>query len=259
MLSFDEAGQRGGTPLILVHGWCCNRRHMAGLFQHFSKSQHVFAVDLPGHGQTPIQGTPALFDAFAASLSGFLTERSLFEAILVGHSMGGILSVLAAGLQPGRVAGVVNLDGALPLTAPARAGYEELFARINAEGFRTVAPRFLKDMFFLPHERGPFCEQIVADMLSLPEDLSVALMSQFPSLDAGKALTACKVPMLYIGGSYPRFDQATLARLQPRAWIARVAISGHFVQIFALPQVIAMIEKFLESGITPSAAGSDPG
>ena len=35
MLSFDEAGQRGGTPLILIHGWCCNRRHMAGLSSIF--------------------------------------------------------------------------------------------------------------------------------------------------------------------------------------------------------------------------------
>ncbi|MGA7393708.1 MAG: hypothetical protein WCA06_15755 [Terrimicrobiaceae bacterium] len=42
----------------------------------------------------------------------------------------------------------------------------------------------------------------------------------------------------------------SLAQLQPHAWISRVALSGHFVQIFALPQVIAMIEKFLESGIT---------
>jgi len=46
MLSFDEAGQRGERPLIFVHGWCCNRRHMAGLLKHFSRTHHVFAVSL---------------------------------------------------------------------------------------------------------------------------------------------------------------------------------------------------------------------
>jgi pimeloyl-ACP methyl ester carboxylesterase len=56
MLSFDESGQRGGRPLVFVHGWCGNRSQMAGLFRHFSKSQHVFAVDLPGHGETPHTG-----------------------------------------------------------------------------------------------------------------------------------------------------------------------------------------------------------
>ena len=114
---------------------------------------------------------------------------------------------------------------------------------------------FSKTRSFCHTSGGPLCEQIVTDILSLPENLAVALLSQFPILDAAKALTGCRVPMLCIGGSYPRFDQSALAQLQPHAWIARVALSGHFVQIFALPQVIAMIEKFLESGIT---AGSDP-
>ena len=257
MLSFDEVGQGNKRPLILVHGWCCNRGHMAGLFRHFSKSHHAFAVDLPGHGQTPMQGTPALFDAFAVSLCDFLIERTLFNAILVGHSMGGVLGVLAAGHRPERIAGVVNLDGALPLTAPARAAYEELFARISVAGFRSVAARFLRDVFFLPHELEAFGETIVSDMLSLPETLAVALMSQFPALDAEKALNASRVPMLFIGGSHPRFDEATLARLRPDVWIARVAVSGHFVQIFALPQVIAMIEQFLKLGSHASAMDAD--
>jgi pimeloyl-ACP methyl ester carboxylesterase len=223
---------------------------MAGLFRHFSKSQHVFAVDLPGHGETPLRRTPALLDAFTASLSGFLKERGLF----VGHSMGGMLSALAAGRQPERVAGVINQDGALPLRLRLVPAAKGLFARIKAGGFRPVVACFLKEAFFLPHERGPLCEQIVLEMLSLPEDLAVSLMSQFPGLDAGKALTACRLPLLCIGSSFPRFDQSVLAQIQPPAWIARVALSGHFVQMFALPQVIAMTEKFLESGIT---AGSD--
>jgi pimeloyl-ACP methyl ester carboxylesterase len=246
MLSCDEGGQTNGKPLVLVHGWCCNRRHMAGLFEHFSKSHHVFSVDLPGHGQTPIDGTPALLDAFAESLSGFLTTRSLSEVVLVGHSMGGILALLAAGQRPERVAAVVNLDGAVPISASARLRYHQLFAEIELEGFRPVVAHFLNDTFFLPHERGPISQRIIDDMLSLSEDLADGLVRQFPILDAEKALSVCRAPLLFIGGSHPRFDELILRRFQPESWIARVAVSGHFVQIFALPQVVAMIEKFLD-------------
>jgi hypothetical protein len=49
--------------------------------------------------------------------------------------MGGILSVLVAGLQPERVAGVLNLDGALPLSASVRSNYEQLFARSRSRVF----------------------------------------------------------------------------------------------------------------------------
>jgi hypothetical protein len=57
------------------------------------------------------------------------------------------------------------------------------------------------------------------------------------------------VPIFSSGASHPRFDEATLTRLRPDAWIACRRL-WHFVQIFALPQVIAMIEQFLKSGIT---------
>lgn len=255
MLKFDEAGQRGQSPLIFVHGWCCNRRHMAGLMQHFSTTQHVFAVDLPGHGQTALGETSPRFEAFAARLSDFIAEQDLHQAVLVGHSMGGVLSVLAAGQRPELVAGVVNLDGAVPLTTQARVGFRDLFTRINAEGFRAVVPQFLREVFFLPREQGPASERIVADMLSCPEELATALMSQFPTLEAEPALGACRAPILFIGGSHPRFDESTLTKVRPDAWIARVAVTGHFVQIFGLPQVTAMIEKFLTAEInrTPDA------
>jgi hypothetical protein len=74
-------------------------------------------------------------------------------------------------------------------------------------------------------------------------------MRQFPTFDAEPALSACHAPLLFIGGSHPRFDESTLVKARPDAWIDRVAVSGHFVQIFALPQVVAMIEKFLASEI----------
>jgi pimeloyl-ACP methyl ester carboxylesterase len=247
MLAFDEAGLPEKRPLILVHGWCCNRRHMAGLAAHFTATHRVFAVDLPGHGQTPLDDTPALLNSFAATLCSFIAERGLYQAVLVGHSMGGVLCVLAAAQRPELIAGVVNLDGAVPLTAKARAGYRDLFTRINAEGFGAVAPRFLREAFFLPRELGPIGDEIIADMLSCPEEL--ALMRQFPTFDAEPALSAYHAPLLFIGGSHPRFDESTLVKARPDAWIDRVAVSGHFVQIFALPQVVAMIEKFLASEI----------
>ena len=82
-------------------------------------------------------------------------------------------------------------------------------------------------------------------MISHPEGLALALLKEFPALNAEPVLSAFRTPLLFIGGSYPRFDGEALKKVRPEAWVARVAVSGQFMQIFALPQIVAMIEKFL--------------
>ena len=245
MLAFEEAGSSTNRPLIFVHGWCCHRGHMKELMLHFSAKHHVIAVDLLGHGETPLGNVSPSFDSFAASICSFIVERELHRPILIGHSMGGVISVVAAARDPKLLAGVVNLDGAVPITASGRDGYRDLFARINREGFQPVVAQFIRQVFFLPFEHGAITEAIVAGMISHPEGLASALLKEFPALQAEPVLSAFRTPLLFIGGSYPRFDEAALKKARPEAWVARVAVSGHFLQIFARPQIVAMIEKFI--------------
>jgi pimeloyl-ACP methyl ester carboxylesterase len=40
-------------PLVLVHGWCCDRSYFAPQFEYFASQGHaVVAVDLRGHGES---------------------------------------------------------------------------------------------------------------------------------------------------------------------------------------------------------------
>jgi pimeloyl-ACP methyl ester carboxylesterase len=243
-LSFVEAGS-GGHPMVFVHGWSCNRSHMRGLFEHFAVSRRVLSPDLPGHGETPLRDVPVTFAGFSRALAQFCTACDLRNAILVGHSMGGVLAVHAAAMCPDRIAGVVNLDGALPLRPEALAAYAQLFAEVRWDGFRAAVEPFVRKAFFLPEEAGPEADAIVASMVSSAEEVAEQLLGQFPTVDAVAALGACHAPVLYVGSSHPRFDVSAVERLRPDIWIARTAVSGHFVQVFALPQVIAMIEQFL--------------
>jgi pimeloyl-ACP methyl ester carboxylesterase len=227
---------------------------MRGLFEHFGLSRRVLAPDLPGHGETPLGDVPATFAGFSRALAQFCTAQDLRAATLVGHSMGGVLAVHAAAMCPDRIARVVNLDGALPLRPEALAAYAQLFAEVRRVGFRAAVEPFVRKGFFLPGEAGAEADAIVASMVSSAEGVAVQLLGQFPTVDAAAALGACHVPVLYVGSSHPRFDESAVERLRPDIWIARTAVSGHFIQVFALPQVVAMIEQFL--GGAPSAPRS---
>jgi pimeloyl-ACP methyl ester carboxylesterase len=218
---------------------------MRPLADHFASTHRVLSLDLPGHGETPLRDVPLTFAGLASAVAEFCAAHDLEDAILVGHSMGGVVAVHAAGVGPDRIAAVVNLDGALPLRPEALKAYGELFADAREKGFRAAVEPFVRKAYFLPDESGAHVEAMIAGMLSAPSDVAEPLLAQFPKIDAATVLRACRAPLLCIGSSHPRFDTAEVERLRPETWIARTAVSGHFVQVFALPQVVAMVEKFL--------------
>ncbi|MBR62264.1 MAG: hypothetical protein CL904_06415 [Dehalococcoidia bacterium] len=103
-----------GHPLILIHGlgsasvnWYKN---IAGL----SKSNTVYAVDLPGHGKTykSISKTP--LDQAVAFMIEFMDIINVNKASLVGNSMGGLLALALAHKHPDRVSKLV-LEGSAGL------------------------------------------------------------------------------------------------------------------------------------------------
>jgi pimeloyl-ACP methyl ester carboxylesterase len=219
---------------------------MAGLAGELSTSHRVYNVDLPGHGETlPLDGAPT-FAAYAAELANFLDGHDLHDATLVGHSMGGVLSILAGGCSP-RIAAVVNLDGALPLTPMAREIFRASSEKLDKSDFHPTMDALLRAFFFLPTEHGAEMEAIIADMLAMPEGLAKKLLAELSHVDGASALVNCRVPLLYVTGSRPLDDEPAIRALRPATTFARVEPSGHFLQVFALPQVAGEIRRFLAS------------
>ena len=92
--------------------------------------------DLPGYGQSPRPAPPATLDELADALVAWLGERG--PAVLIGHSMGGVLGVLVAERAPALVRGLVSVDGNVSpgdavFSSRAAAMTEDVF--VNGGGF----------------------------------------------------------------------------------------------------------------------------
>jgi pimeloyl-ACP methyl ester carboxylesterase len=109
-----EDADASGTPVVLVHGLGGSHLNWVHVGPALAAGRRVVALDLPGFGLTPSGGRPTSVHANAAVLGRFLDEVVGGPALLVGNSMGGMVSLLLAARSPERVAGLVLVDPALP-------------------------------------------------------------------------------------------------------------------------------------------------
>lgn len=114
-LDFGGASAAGeSAPIVLVHGLGGSHTNWGLLGPRLAVHGPVLALDLVGFGLTYPAGRSGSVHANAALLGRFLDALVQRPVILVGNSMGALVSMLYASADPDAVAGLVLLDPVLP-------------------------------------------------------------------------------------------------------------------------------------------------
>jgi pimeloyl-ACP methyl ester carboxylesterase len=256
----DVAGQRlhhyalegagRGPPVLLVHGlggaangWA---RVLFGLARRFRR---VHAVDLPGHGLSPLHAAgPARLRAHADVLAAFHRQVVGGPALVVGNSLGGAMAVQLAAEAPGAVA-------ALALLAPAGARVEE--ARM-AETLAALAVRDAAQAHAVTRRlfhRVPLSMRLLGGQMRAVYDTPTvrALLADAPSLPylAPEVLAALAPPVLLLWGESERLLPAEgleyfRAHLPPHARVEVLPACGHVPHVEAPAAVVARLCRFAD-------------
>jgi pimeloyl-ACP methyl ester carboxylesterase len=110
----DFGGRDDGPAVVLVHGLGGSHLNWDLFAPLLTPHARVWAIDLPGFGRSEPGGRSTSVQANVAVLHRFLAEIVGEPVILIGNSMGGMISILAAGERPDAVTGLVLLDPAVP-------------------------------------------------------------------------------------------------------------------------------------------------
>ena len=250
-LFYEEAAGEG-TPFLFVHGIACDHTHLTPQFEHFERLGHrVVSVDLRGHGQSAAPEADYTMELFTDDLAWSCGQLGLEKPILVGHSLGGEVSLALAAAFPDLPSAIVLMDSTI---MPPRERTDTM--RPYIESLRTLAyPDELRSYFssrlFLPTDDAERKERILEAAPFTPQHVVASAWEDgFFVYDTAAAAAACTVPTLYIDAGTPNTNLERFGELCPQLVIGRTVGAGHFIQLEVPDQVNAMIERFLEvSGI----------
>jgi pimeloyl-ACP methyl ester carboxylesterase len=133
----------GPDPVVALHGITTTHRAFTTVARHLAHPSGMVGVDLRGRGDSgkPGRGNYGMH-AHARDVVRLLDAIGLERAVVVGHSMGAFAATQTALDHPGRVRGLVLLDGGWPRApllsrgpraeaAPLRAGLAKAFSRLE--------------------------------------------------------------------------------------------------------------------------------
>lgn len=105
-------GPQNGPPLVLLHGATLWWHDLEPLIPSLMQSWHVYACDMRGHGKS--SRTPGEYRAeeFASDVIQFIQTQIQESVVLVGHSAGGVYTLLVAAQIPEMVRAIILLDPA---------------------------------------------------------------------------------------------------------------------------------------------------
>lgn len=272
---YQEWGSTG-SPIVLVHGAFESVDSWSRLAPLLARDHRVYALDLTGYGYSERKG-PYTVDHQTDQLLGFLDAMHLGGAggrpVLVGHSSGGAVVSAAALRSPGRIAGLMLLDGDALNTG---AGPPTAFRYILIDPFKTSILRIGLSFdslirSFYDSQCGPSCPKLDhagVDVWRRPFQVAGAEDALWSMLGAGvPGLPASRVADLrsvnlpksvVFGGNDDIFSPQTPAQTADRIGAPPPTIipdAKHLTMISNPEEVAAAIRALTARSAAPSYRG----
>jgi pimeloyl-ACP methyl ester carboxylesterase len=108
----DYPGTAGKPPLLCLHGLTRNARDFADFAERYSPRWRVIVPDFRGRGLSDHDPLPARYTplTYATDVAQLLDELMIDQAVFVGTSLGGLVTMTLAAMAPKRIAAAVLND-----------------------------------------------------------------------------------------------------------------------------------------------------
>jgi pimeloyl-ACP methyl ester carboxylesterase len=259
-LHYLDYGTAGKRPMLCIHGGAAHAHWFDFVAPGLTPNHHVFAMDLRGHGDSAWADPHTYsWQTFSDDVNALVERLDLRDYVLIGHSMGGMVSLVHAATHPGRIGRLVIVDTIMLMpmervtkmrdfgAKPARsyATQEELIARYRLEGgaAQMAAPEVVRRMAMHSGRQDADGRwQHKADR---------GVYANFKQIAGVPLWEKVKVPALVIRGERSkRYTPALLAEVRaqaPQVQMAEVPASDHHITLDNPQGFVDVVQKFLRT------------
>jgi pimeloyl-ACP methyl ester carboxylesterase len=224
-----------GPPIVLLHGYALSAASWDPVVERLTQRARVIRPDLRGLGRSSPGEPPYTMERMAEDVAALLDERGIERATIVGHSMGGVVTMAFTRAWPQRVAGIALIDSRVDRDTPEqernRLGLAERAAR---EGLGVIEESYVPK-FFAPSVYDERPELVDAAHRAFAEHDPASAAAVFAGsvrrFDGRSVLASLDVPALVLCGDSDAFftveSQRQLAAAARDADLIVIERCGH--------------------------------
>lgn len=219
------------VTVVLVHCWMCDGSFFDRQLEPLAASYRTVTLDLPGHGDAGTDRESWTVAAYGDDVAGLIRERGLSDVVLVGHSMGGPVSLRVAALLPGTVRGIVAVDTLHDAEFEFDEERVEEFVRAFETDFVGTCEQFVDRMF--PEEDADEVKATVTGV-SCDErrsEIGTALIRDYADIDIPAWFRGADVPIRAINASEPTPTKIDLNRSYADFDAVLMDGAGHYLHM----------------------------
>ncbi len=251
-LNYKSFGE--GYPIIILHGLFGTLDNWQTIAKKLAEKYSVYIIDQRNHGRSPHDDA---FDygVMADDLQAFMESNWIYEAHIIGHSMGGKTAMQFALNYPDLVNQLVVVD-----IAPKayEGGHQTIFEALLSLDLTKITSRKEADELLQPKIKEFGVRQFLLKNLTRQKaggfkwkmNLPIIYQNYEHILSAIESEDAFDHPTLFIRGGTSDYvkaeDMAPIKTLFPSAELATVAKAGHWVHAVAPDTLLELVVDFLK-------------